>query len=741
MSYHWSIHQLTEYLFAVSRPQDPTEAIMVALERAVEALDAEVGAVIIDGELRGSVGFGRQGVPEEFAWAAEGGDVVLIPGIGRTYLACGELSTVAGRADSSSKRIIVGRVGEECAAEEQQMLQGMALVLGLVLHNVETLQRERSRHQLVETLLAIQRAISARRPLQELLDAITAGASVLLGGCPIALLLIDPLVPGALVPASVFDYPDLDEATVAMAHRVMVVDATAPGAPVSHDQTVLAERVVVSGETAGCLVARSDRGRDGRRDHGELLTAFAQQVSLALTDARALDAIREAYHDSITGLPNRVLFLERVEQARRTALAQGHDLTVLFIDLDRFKAVNDTLGHRIGDDLLAEVGRRITASARAEDTAARLGGDEFAVLLERTDAETGHAVAERIVSVLARPFVLDGQEVDIGASVGIAPLTARHVDAGGLLSDADIAMYCAKRAGRGRSVVFAPHMLEDVINRLGLRTDLRRAHQNGQLWLAYQPIIKIGSSEIEGIEGLMRWSHPTRGLVPPGDFIPVAEETEAIIELGAWAIHQGLIEVEPWRDALPSLRLSLNLSARQIVDPDLPAVVTAALLASGLPATVLTLEITESLLMDDPDAARAGLNALKDLGIRLSIDDFGTGYSSLSYLRRFPVDQVKIDRTFIARLGPDADDDIAVVRSIIELCQRLRLETVAEGIETPEQLEVLADLGCDLGQGFLFARPMPPGQWHEYLRTRPTGVPTGPADGVRGRSGRQALPR
>jgi diguanylate cyclase (GGDEF)-like protein len=477
MAYHWSIHQLTEYLVSVSKPDVSGAAIVVALERAIEALDAEFGAVVIDGEVRGSLGFGSQELPAAFVAAASDHDPVALPGIGEIYVVRGELDKVDSRRGSSDARLIVGRLDEDYAAEEHQMLRGMALMLGLVLHNIETLQAERSRHQLVGTLLEIQRAISAHRPLEELLDAITAGASALLGGCPIVLLLTDPLVPGMLMQASVYGCLELDEAALTAVGEMIASNGAAADHRPAEDELMLAERVVVGGETGGCLVAQPDQSGARRRDQGELLSAFAQQVSLALTDARTLDALREAHHDSITGLPKRALFLERLEQARRTALAKGHDLTVLFIDIDRFKDVNDTLGHQAGDELLAEVGRRITACIRAEDTAARLGGDEFSILLDGAGEDAGRNLAERIIDALRRAFALSGREVLIDASVGIAVLTAEHRDAGALLGDADVAMYRAKRSGRGRWVVFEPHVHETIVNRLNLRTDLRHPRE------------------------------------------------------------------------------------------------------------------------------------------------------------------------------------------------------------------------------------------------------------------------
>ena len=470
MSYHWSIHQLTEYLVSVSEPQDPGSVIVVALERAIEALDAELGAVIIDGEVRGSVGFGPHDVPEAFIATAPESDTVQIPEVGNVFVVHGELNKVDGRMRVSGSRLIVGRLGEGYAAEEDQMLRGMALVLGLVLHNLQTLQAERSRHRLLESLLEIQRAISAHRPLGELLDAITACAAALLDGCPIALLLTSPLTPGALMPASVYDCPDLDEATLAAATEMIATNPAVADRQASQHQPMLAERVVVGGETAGCLVALPDQRDAWHRHQAELLTAFAQQVSLALTDARSLEALREAYHDSITGLANRTLFLERLEQARRGARADGHDLTVLFIDLDRFKDVNDTLGHQAGDELLAGVARRITACIRANDTAARLGGDEFSVLVDRGSVEAGRNLAERIIDSVTRPFTLAGSETLIGASVGIAALTSAHANASALLNDADIAMYRAKRSGRCRWAVFEPHMHQQIVKPLNLPT-------------------------------------------------------------------------------------------------------------------------------------------------------------------------------------------------------------------------------------------------------------------------------
>jgi diguanylate cyclase (GGDEF)-like protein len=475
MAYHWSIHQLTEYLVSVSRPADRAAAIRVALERVCEALEAELGVVVIGGDQLGELGFGRHLVPAALLTAADNARL-SVPGIGEAHLASGKLGTADGRTGTSHARLVIGRLSEGFGAEEQQMLQGMALVLGLVLENLATLQAERQRHRLVETLLEIQRAISARRPLPEVLNAVTAGASALLGGCPVALLLLDPHPPGSLSPASNCDFPELDEATCELVRRVLAAPGTVPGPHAA--ESLLAVRVLVGDQAAGCLVARPEPEPVPGRDRGELLSAFAQQVNLALTDARTLDAVREAHHDSITALPNRALFLQRLEAEWLIALAQGDDLTVLFIDLDRFKAVNDALGHRAGDELLAQVAQRILTCIRAEDTAARLGGDEFSVLLHRSGPGAGTEVAERIITALTRTFVICDREVLIGASVGIASTAASRDSAGTLLGDADAAMYRAKRSGRGRWAVFEPGMHEDVTDRLSPITDRSAPHQS-----------------------------------------------------------------------------------------------------------------------------------------------------------------------------------------------------------------------------------------------------------------------
>ncbi len=712
---NWESHHLTEYLVHVSVREDQPGAMLAALEQAIDALDAEVAAIIDGTRVLVHVGFGRAGAPDHFAEAAAG-QTTSIPLFGKSLFLV--RSALDQGVSEGGLRMVAGRISEPFSAEETHVVQAMGLILGLVLNNLRALELERSRTRLIQQLLGIQRMISARQPLQELFDGVTSGASSLLDGRLVALFLVDPDRPDALIPASTYRFADLAPEQLAALEGV-ILGQPEPNAQPLDGSGLIAAPVAVEGSVAGCLVARvcDPEGRAAQAASSELLAAFGQQVSLALTDARTLDAIREAYQDAVTGLPNRSMFLQRMERSRHAALAEGHELTVLFIDLDRFKAVNDTLGHKAGDALLAEVARRIQRCIRARDVAARLGGDEFAVLLTQLSALPARAVADRIIGAIARPFVIEGHEVLVGASVGIASL-AGHTTSAVMLSDADIAMYNAKNGGGGRSVIFEQQMLEDVAHKLALRTDLQHAVEQDQLWLAYQPIVVIGPDgieRVERVEGLMRWNHPERGLLMPGAFIGVAEETDTILSLGEWAIRQGLRDLARWRQTWPELGLCLNASVRQIVNPRFPAVVRRALSDTGLPGRALTLEITESILMADPRLASRQLQALKGLDVRLAIDDFGTGYSSLAYMRRFPVDEVKIDRDFIAPLDPAAIEDIAVVRSVLTLCRSLRLETVAEGIETTEQLQVLADLGCDLGQGYLFARPMAAPDCEAYL--------------------------
>jgi diguanylate cyclase (GGDEF)-like protein/PAS domain S-box-containing protein len=448
-------------------------------------------------------------------------------------------------------------------------------------------------------------------------------------------------------------------------------------------------------------------GPDGRpvRIAGSLSDVTERKVAEELL-------LHHALHDVLTGLPNRSLLVDRVGLAIRRTARSGGSVAVLVLDLDGFKVVNDSLGHAVGDRLLSAVARRLEACLRPSDTVGRLGGDEYGVLLEDLrDSAEAHSVAERIHDALREAFDLDGRPVFTTASIGIA-VGGEGALPEGLLRDADTAMYRAKSRGRARCEVFDPAMHTTALARLHLETDLRGAVERGEFELAYQPLVSLADGRITGFEALARWRHPERGLLQPAEFIPVAEDTGLIIPLGRWVMREACRQLREWNLRYGvELSVNVNLSPRQFVDGGVARDVAAALRDAGLPACQLKLEITEGLLMGDAGPIAATLDELKALGVELCIDDFGTGYSSLSYLHRFPIDTLKIDRSFVARLtadGQTADGQSAqIVRTILVLARSLNMRAVAEGVETTEQADQLRAMGCEFAQGFRFSRPVP----------------------------------
>ena len=431
-----------------------------------------------------------------------------------------------------------------------------------------------------------------------------------------------------------------------------------------------------------------------------------------ITERNALEAqlAHQAFHDSLTGLANRALFRDRLghalERARRTRQPVG----VMFLDLDDFKAVNDSLGHEAGDTLLVGVAERLSECVRSSDTVARLGGDEFAILLEEGSSDEVDSVAERVLDVLRAPLAVQDHEVFVRGSVGVATAEPGAASAEDLLRDADAAMYHAKRAGGARAEWFQPGMHAAALERLALATDLRRAIERDEFEVHYQPIVDLRSETIKGVEALVRWQHPERGMLSPGSFISLAEETGLIGALGMWVLRAACRQVRYWQQLQPHgeapLGVSVNLSAWQFHDADLVAQIAEIIDEVGLDPSSLTLEITEGLLLQDGQGVMERLNALKTLGVNLALDDFGTGYSSLSYLQRFPIDVLKIDKSFVDRISEGAEP-AAVVRTIVALSESLQLRTVAEGIEEPEQVAHLRSLGCERGQGYFWAKPLP----------------------------------
>ena len=438
-----------------------------------------------------------------------------------------------------------------------------------------------------------------------------------------------------------------------------------------------------------------------------------------ITDRKVAEekVYRQAKYDSLTGLPNRALFGERLSYELVRAKRSGKPLGVMFIDLDRFKWVNDTMGHSAGDELLKEVSRRLTTTFREADTVARLGGDEFTVLLpEIRRASDAELAARKILSALAEPFHINGRELFISGSVGITVAPMDGDDIGTLMRNADNAMYRAKEAGRNGLAFFEPDMDAMVRERLQLENDLRHSVERGELELRYQPIVDFKTGRTTGVEALARWRHAEHGYVPPDQFIPIAEESSLIADIGEWVLRTACLQARAWYDAgIVGSHISVNLSSRQFIYRDVEEMVRDALKESGLPPKMLTLEITENTLLDEKTELIKILTNLRALGVGISLDDFGTGYSSLSYLKRFPVDTLKIDRSFVSELAVEPGD-AALCQAIIAMAHNLGIEVVAEGIETPEQFNFLHDIGCNYAQGFFLSMPIRAEEYTELAR-------------------------
>jgi diguanylate cyclase (GGDEF)-like protein len=433
----------------------------------------------------------------------------------------------------------------------------------------------------------------------------------------------------------------------------------------------------------------------------------------------------DAMHDMLTGLPNRYVFMDRLGQAVHTRSRDREYLyAVMFIDLDRFKNVNDSLGHSAGDELLKGVAKRVSACLRPGDTLARLGGDEFVILVndfKHVSDVTG--LAERINVALAEPVDIHGQELVINASIGIALGSDDYMNPAHLLRDSDIAMYRAKNTGSGKHYIYNESIRQDTMERLKTETELRKAVDNNQLIVYYQPIIELSSGSIYGLEALLRWDHPDRGIIQPDDFIPLAEQTGLIVPIGFWVMETSCEQMKKWKQAYPEhseMTLSVNLSCKQFLQNNLVESISDILRRTQIDKSdfLLNLEITETVVMQNASCSTDILQDLKALGIRLAVDDFGTGYSSLAYLQRFPIDILKIDKQFVSMIDRD-EDSRSIVNTVIELAENLNLRVVAEGIETAEQLEILKETGCHYGQGFFISRPVSGAQLEEILINSP----------------------
>jgi diguanylate cyclase (GGDEF)-like protein len=512
------------------------------------------------------------------------------------------------------------------------------------------------------------------------------------------------------------DYPETRRVLATQVHSVIDVDDPSADANEVRYLRTIGNRVsallplVAKRETIGLVELASASSVEFDATRLALARSMANEAAMALENARLYEELRrQALHDPLTGLANRTLFRDRVGHALERSSRDGSTIAVLFLDLDDFKTVNDGLGHLAGDRLLGHVAQRLSHGLRPGDTVARLGGDEFAVLLERTPgAAEALTVANRLLAALDMPIELEGRPCVPRGSVGVALGSAASHSVEELLANADFAMYQAKSLGKGRCQLFEPEMRHVAVRRAEFLSELRVALDRGEFRVAYQPIVELSTGRVQGLEALVRWQHPVRGQVMPGEFIALAEETGLIVPMGRLVLDQSCRDVADWQQrlGLPDLQLHVNVSPRQVQDASLVTDVARALHDSGLPAASLTLEITENLLLGDVEDARQRLVALKALGIRLAVDDFGTGYSSLSYLQRFPIDVLKIDRSFVERLGRE-DDAEALVRSILDIARTLHLSTVAEGVERADQSEVLEALRCEFGQGYLLEMPRP----------------------------------
>jgi diguanylate cyclase (GGDEF)-like protein len=726
--------QLTEFLSVVADRPDGPVAHHAAVACAAQALEADIAVLTLDGTVVATVGLAEEQISAYELTTGPRSSTLRLAGVDYSV-------THAPIGGQSPGVLILGRRTGGFTAEEVCLLRGMARVLELSFQALHVIESERraalendrlvgslhERERLLEQLSQIQRAIARRAPLDQIMQTVTTGARELLGVEMAGLNLVEPdnrnlasmtactgLAPEVVAGLQRVPLPAFGVSGLAILGGELILIEDYAHSPIAVPEvararlkSAMAVPVHENGAVVGSLVVGSYTvGREWDKSSQEILTAFAEHVSLAITDAKTLEAMNQAFLDSLTGLASRALFMTRMEDAFAHSTTGG--VAALFVDLDRFKVVNDSLGHAAGDQLLIRVAERIQACLRDGDTAARLGGDEFAVLLPAVDGDTEVVpVAQRILESLRAPFDLGGKETFISSSIGVAYCAADGNDAQELMVRADLAMYQAKKLGKDRYEIFQPAMQAAFQAGLQMEADLRRAVVRHEFELRYQPIVNLRTREISGLEALVRWQHPERGIIPPLEFIPLAEETGMIVPIGDWVLREACRQAARWNEQRDGqlLTVSVNLSAVQLDQGNLPELVASALEESGLPAKALVIELTESLLVDHRTSTLTQLEAVKAMGVRLAIDDFGTGYSSLAYLRRFPVDIIKIDKSFVDEVG-DEPTAAALTLGIIQLGQALHLSTIAEGIEDLDQLNELTDGNCELGQGYYFAEPL-----------------------------------
>jgi diguanylate cyclase (GGDEF)-like protein len=746
MGTSWAPPQLGEFLAVLAASPDEKAAVDEALSGLAASFEADACVFVRDGSVTSSLGWPGAANGELIAAVNNERTGVHLPGVGWC-------DTVAITVDQENRTsLLLARSGRRFTADEIGLLRGMARVLALGLRLLGSVAVERRQavenrglaislregQMLMERLAGIQRKISVRESLKHILDAVTAGVAELLDDETVSLRLLDESDSAFMVLASsvgVSIETDGDfwrvPVHVGVGGRAIVEDRVCiaedyrdwecANSEFSHNglYSAMAAPIQLDGRPVGSLAVASRReGRTYSERERNLLVAFAEHAGLAVNDARTREAMNktmtgamyQATHDDLTGLPNRACFYDRTDQALRHADRDGTSTAVLLFDLDRFKDINDTLGHKYGDQVLREVGPRIRRGLRDADTLARLGGDEFCVLLPGVHGvQAAVEVAERVMAILEEPFDLDGMTLAIEASCGIAVAPADGDTADLLLQRSDVAMYVAKNS-HTHIVSYDADLNVNSPARLSLLGGLRTAIAQDELVLHYQPKADLVSGHIQGVEALVRWQHPTLGMVPPDQFIPPAEQSGLIKPLTTWVLNTALAQLREWRERtdepfLAELTMAINVSVRNLLDDAFPAEVAAALDRWHVPAEMLELEITESAFMADPVRAHRLLSELSASGVKLSVDDYGTGYSSLTYLKNLPVDQLKIDQSFVLHMNEDTHD-ASIVRSVIDLGHNLGLTTVAEGIEDLDTWRQLIELGCDSAQGYYLARPM-----------------------------------
>ena len=744
LSEGWATRQLSDFLRLISSFDGEHPATRRLVERAAEVLEADAAVLVERNEAVVSAGPRSHALDAAEIRAAASGR--------RSSLHLGDVEAPALRAeagDGDGRILVVARAQPEFAPAEGDLVRGIGRVIALgkrtlslvenergmrassenqAAENARLLEALRGRQAMLERLSKIQRTIVAQKPLHDIFEQLVAAACELIGDRAGMMRMRDVdgserstvvcstgLSTDFLGAGRRTNDPGLG-ARAMQEGRLIVVDKGTD--PLVHQIPALwraeglhsgmAAPVLHGGTVVGSIgTASDDPNRSYTAREQQSLLALAEHASLAINHARAIDDVaHEAFHDSLTGMPNRALFLDRLSFAVGRASRSGNPVGVLFIDIDDFKTINDSLGHRAGDELLLAVSARLEGCLRPSDTIARLGGDEFAVLIEEIDdAADAATAAGRVLDSLADPIAIEGREVYVGASVGIA---AGPEDAETLLRDADLAMYRAKAEGKGRYRAYAPHMHADIVERLELEVDLKRAIEANELELHYQPIYCLKTGAIAGLEALVRWNHPTRGLLRPDAFIPLAEASGRVLDLGRWVLASACHQAALWRARYPAtegIKVGVNLSASELRDDAIVDKVANAMRVAQLDPRGLTLEITETALMDDLDGAAGRLTELKSLGVEIAVDDFGIGHSSLRYLKELPLDNLKIAKPFVDEIGkPEAEPPI--LRAILDLADVFGLGAVAEGVEEPEQASRLAELGCAFGQGYLLSRPV-----------------------------------